>query len=66
MKHLRRVFLSIISTSIIACATESAKEDDTSSSPWKFIVMADWHGAEWFASNSGPNSNRYKEQTSLL
>ena len=65
MKYLRRAFLSILSTSIIAFATESA-EDDSSSSPWKFIVMADWHGAEWFASNPGPDSNRYKEQASLL
>jgi len=28
--------------------------------------MADWHGAEWYASNPGPDSKLYKEQGSLL
>ena len=42
----------------------SSLEDDSSS--WKFIVMADWHGAERYAIRPGPNSDLYKDQTSLL
>ena len=35
-------------------------EDDSSS--WKFIVMADWRGAEGYAANPGPNSKHYKNK----
>lgn len=28
---------------------------------WSFLVMADWHGAEFFANAPGPNSQLYKD-----
>jgi len=29
--------------------------------PWSFIVLADWHGAEFFALYPGPNSKTYRQ-----